>query len=105
MPKTGATYERKAKALLEARGFTVARQAASVFPDLIAWRGEDTYAIEVKRASNRHVATNARRLFRKALEATSFPSYWLVQLWLYEDGVKWSVWERQDGGWLRKELP
>ena len=105
MPKTGATYERRAKALLEAKGFTVARQAASVFPDLIAWRGDDIRFIEVKRASNRHVAANARRLFRLALEATSFPPSCPVQLWLYEDGVQWSVWERQDGGWLQKELP
>ena len=105
MPKTGATYERKAKALLEARGFTVARQAASVFPDLIAWRGDDVRFIEVKRAGNRDTAYSARYLFKKALEGASFPPSCPVQLWLYEDGVQWSVWEREDGGWLRKELP
>lgn len=101
--RTGALYERKLRALLEAQGYTVIRSAASKTPiDLVAWRDSDIRLIQVKRASNRGILSDAKYHFKKDAAAIVWPQDVPVQMWVYCE-AEWQVYDLIDGELVKKE--
>jgi Holliday junction resolvase-like predicted endonuclease len=77
----GARAERKARAILEAAGFTVTRAAASKGPaDLIAWDGVSIRFISVKSGT-----TYASALEREALQLMRRPTCSTIEIWRFRD--------------------
>ena len=98
MSKVGNIYERKLRNQLEEVGFEVVRSAASQFPDLVSWNEEEVVFIEVKRASNNKVLSNAKASFKKEATSRIWPRNSRLMLWVYYNNpIKELVWEWRDG--------
>lgn len=88
--RRGATLENRAKAQLEAAGYTVMRSAASAGPlDLLAWGKDGCRGIQVKSGGTiwKNV-TESRSRVKAALRPVARPENMSYELWVWYER-KW----------------
>ena len=76
----GARAERRARHLLEGRGYTVVRSAASKGPvDLVAWNGDGLKLVQVKSGQARPSAAERAAFLLVCIPANATREFWVFR--------------------------